>query len=243
MSNHHQFLKLIHTSNSVMLYIDTSSSEIKVGLWRAGRWLVFRSRVAQALECLDELIKEVIDFIGIRLNDLTAVCVNAGPGSVLGIRLAFMYAKTWKAMDAFEHLSIYVVNGMLLMNEMIRSAYVDSIPDQYAIITESRMKRWNLWSPEFDHNDFEEFSADELMHFSNSKCADDFLFFIYNQRNPSKPLSISDNLNIKKVELTIEDFPSVFEKSGLVRMDSELDALRAIGTETDYKKWEGKRHT
>ncbi len=80
---------------SLLLYIDTSANTTTVALSETGKPAVIR-RNANAREqaaLLNFMIEEVLTEASARLDQLSALCVCAGPGSYTGLRVGLSTAK------------------------------------------------------------------------------------------------------------------------------------------------------
>jgi len=103
---------------NVILSIDTSDNkEIKVGLTIEGKEYLLqkpldRQKAQVVLPLLDELLKEH----GLKLQNITAITVNPGPGSFTGLRVGVTIANT---LGFLLHVPI---NGKAL-GELIEPVY------------------------------------------------------------------------------------------------------------------------
>ncbi len=128
-------------SREPLLFLDASSVTVQAGLWRDGAWLAYRSAEAPALESIFVLVKDCLDDAGICMEAVKGFLHCAGPGSVLGIRLAAMAIRTWRALPDWQDAPVYACRSLPLVAALIR--HTREPKADFHLIAESRQSRWN----------------------------------------------------------------------------------------------------
>lgn len=86
------------TSSPAYLALDASTRDVAVGVLSEDRWEALRQATGDALETIFRLTDEVLARSGRELGELNGVLFCAGPGSLLGLRLAAMAVGTWRQL-------------------------------------------------------------------------------------------------------------------------------------------------
>lgn len=114
----------IPTEPAAYLVLDASTRDITVGVVRGDQWEASRHAAGDALETLFGLTREALSISGRTLADLQGVLFCAGPGSLLGLRLAAMATATWITLPELAHWQLrqyhsleFVAHGRLLAGE------------------------------------------------------------------------------------------------------------------------------
>lgn len=80
---------------AIILNIETSTEVCSVALSNEGRVISFREDDKEKLHAsrLTPFIEEVLTEAGVKIQDLSAICVSEGPGSYTGLRIGVSVAK------------------------------------------------------------------------------------------------------------------------------------------------------
>ncbi|CAI8264538.1 MAG: Uncharacterised protein [Opitutia bacterium UBA7350] len=90
---------MAQTPAQFTLVIDTSNPVCFAGILDAKHhWLAYQSNEGPALEILFSKVETVLTEAELSLNEITSYLYCEGPGSTLGLRLAAMAIKTWRAL-------------------------------------------------------------------------------------------------------------------------------------------------
>lgn len=87
------------------LVLDASTKTIALGVFHPGEpdWQAFAEASGDALESIFDLTRKILREAKMELSLLSGVDFCAGPGSLLGLRLAAMAVQTWQCLP--EHRS------------------------------------------------------------------------------------------------------------------------------------------
>ncbi|MDP0494785.1 MAG: hypothetical protein Q7Q73_01130 [Verrucomicrobiota bacterium JB024] len=130
-------------SARLTLFLDASSVTVQAGLWRDNRWLAHRAEECPALESIFSLVEGCLNDAGETLEAVGRFVHCEGPGSVLGIRLAAMAIRTWRALPAWEHTELLTCRSLPLAAALIaRTERADGAT--FHVIAEARQTRWNV---------------------------------------------------------------------------------------------------
>lgn len=117
--------------SQTVLYLDTTTNRLLMGLSQAGEFVVQRNVVCDSHRYHSALmiptIEEMLRRAGMAVRDLTAVVVNHGPGSFTGIRTGIITVRT---MGQFLNLPVHVFNQFELLafaHKQPVSIYVDAL--------------------------------------------------------------------------------------------------------------------
>jgi tRNA threonylcarbamoyladenosine biosynthesis protein TsaB len=130
-------LRTLLTPHASLLWIDTSSQRVHVGLLRQGhpdRWAV---RAEEAGTGLFTATEEVLQPTGVTLEQIDAFVFCSAPGSVLGIRTAAVALRTWCAL---RPRSVFSYNGLALV-----AAHLHTLgrPGPLTLIADARRDSWH----------------------------------------------------------------------------------------------------
>ncbi len=122
----------LHSGLQRILYIDTTSKTLMVGISEAGEMKATRREAAQSHRyhsaILVPTIQELLDKMGLKSSDLTALAVNIGPGSFTGIRTGLSSIRTF---GQFLDIPVYAFNTfeVLACNEpdAVSRIYIDAL--------------------------------------------------------------------------------------------------------------------
>jgi tRNA threonylcarbamoyladenosine biosynthesis protein TsaB len=203
------------------LVIDGSAREgVHVGIILDGKWVAESSLSAGALEVTTDLAADVLRKAKLKFTDIKSYAVCIGPGSMLGIRVSAMAVKTWATL---YQRPIYVWESLNILAEFALS---QGMKPPFAVINESRLKRWNMLlvksSEQFEAT--RELEVDEVITLG--------LPVYVNHSTPLFPKAIL------ATDIWMH-LPGLFEKSDCLRFESKPDALNPAA---DYAQWSGERH-
>lgn len=84
--------------NTLRLLVDASGRELQAGLLGAAGWQGFERTDEEAVSALFSLTQRLLAGAGLALRDLAGFVYGAGPGALLGLRLAATAIETWRAL-------------------------------------------------------------------------------------------------------------------------------------------------
>jgi len=120
------------------LVIDGSARVgVRVGVLQGGRWVGEGVADEGALEATFACAETALRQAGLALADIRSFAVCVGPGSILGIRIAALAARTWATL---EPRPIYVWESLAAVAQ---AALAAGQGRPFAVALESRLKRWN----------------------------------------------------------------------------------------------------
>jgi tRNA threonylcarbamoyladenosine biosynthesis protein TsaB len=203
------------------LVIDGSAREgVRVGVLADGLWVAESVVAAGALESTTDLTAVVLQKAHLKFTDIKSYAVCIGPGSMLGIRVSAMAVRTWATL---YQRPIYVWESLKLLAE---HALTQGVKVPFAVINESRLKRWNLLAVK-SADSFEptvELEVDEV----NAKA----LALVINHSADSFP-------NARVIDDIWSHLPKLFLKKECLKLEPKPDALNPAA---DYALWSGERH-
>lgn len=97
-----------------LLVLDASTRAIAVGIVTEKRWLSLERAEGDALETLFRLTDAALTAGKRRLAELDGVLFCAGPGSLLGLRLAAMAVSTWQMLPEHGHWNLRQYHSLAL---------------------------------------------------------------------------------------------------------------------------------
>lgn len=213
--------------------MDASGSQLRSGIVCEGQWLSYAVSHEQVLEGIFGLVSEVLERAHLQLRDVQGFIYCEGPGSILGIRLCAMALRTWRALPEHRDKPTFAYKSLALADAIVRE---NEAPEgDYAILTESRMNRWNCWQRqtlpggEGSTPEIRELGQDALDTLP-AQC------YHLSQRS-TVPLQA----DWKPVDYKLENYPHYFNPSSpLLRQVDAPDAWQV--TAGDYQKWSAQRH-
>jgi tRNA threonylcarbamoyladenosine biosynthesis protein TsaB len=120
------------------LVIDGSARVgVRVGVLQGGRWVGEGLADEGALEATFACAESALRNAGLALADIRSFAVCAGPGSILGIRVAALAARAWATL---EPRPIFVWESLAALAQ---AALAAGQARPFAVALESRLKRWN----------------------------------------------------------------------------------------------------
>lgn len=211
----------MNTHDQPCLVIDGSAREgVRVGVLVDGRWLAESSVTAGALEATTDLASEVLNKAHLKFSDIKSYAVCIGPGSMLGIRVSAMAVRTWATL---YQRPIYVWESLNLLAEL---ALEQGIKPPFAVINESRLKRWNYLAVKSAYS-FEPTVELEVVE-ANARG----LTLVINH-------TVNPFPNAKVLDDVWSHLPKLLQKKNCLKLESKPDALNPA---VDYALWSGERH-
>jgi len=114
-----------------LLYLDTAAAAATIALSGSGELLALRIHqdAMKQAAAINGLIEEVIGEGGIRLRDVDAFCVCAGPGSYTGLRVSMSTAKG---------MAYALEKPLMLFNRLDLIAWAQSAGEDFAVALKAR---------------------------------------------------------------------------------------------------------
>lgn len=195
---------------------------VRVGVLRAGRWSGEGVAAEGALEATFACAETALRHAGLTLAEIRSFVVCVGPGSILGIRVAALAARTWATL---EPRPIFVWESLAAVaHEML----VAGQPRPFVVALESRLKRWNTlvvpaagaFEPPAEREP-EQVRALSLPVVSTVESAS--ALFPGSQVAPTPWAAL----------------PTLFATTDLLRAEAKPEALNPAAA---YATWDGERH-
>jgi tRNA threonylcarbamoyladenosine biosynthesis protein TsaB len=128
-----------------LLFLDTSGLSTRAAVWQNSRWLAFRADPAPALESLFISARAVLAEASLTLPQIGGFLYVAGPGSILGLRLAAMAIRAWQTDAASSAnssaLPVFSCNSLHLAAAL---ALAGGAQPPFSVSTDARAGRWHL---------------------------------------------------------------------------------------------------
>lgn len=203
------------------LVIDGSAREgVHVGVMSGGKWIAESYLFAGALEVTTDLAADVLRKANLSFADIKSYAVCIGPGSMLGIRVSAMAVRTWATL---YQRPIYVWESLHVLAQF---ALAQGVKPPFAVINESRLKRWNL----VEVKSAEQFEPTQELEVE--QVASKGMTLI--AQHPTEHFK-----NLRVMADVWSHLPSLFEKKQCLRLEPKPDALNPTA---EYAQWSGERH-
>jgi tRNA threonylcarbamoyladenosine biosynthesis protein TsaB len=195
---------------------------VRVGVLQGGRWVGEGVADEGALEATFACAETALRQAGLDLADIRSFAVCVGPGSILGIRVAALAARTWATL---EPRPIYVWESLAAVAQ---AALAAGQARPFAVALESRLKRWNtlvvapagaLGAPA--ELEPEQVAALGLPIVSTTGSAS----------------ALFPSAQVVPAPWTV--LPTLFAGADLLRPEPKPEALNPAA---DYATWDGERH-
>ena len=205
------------------LVLDGSArAGVRVGVLSGGRWVGQGISPDGALEGLFGCVEAALAEAKLTLGDIRSFALCAGPGSVLGIRIAALAVRSWSAL---EPRPIFVWESLAAL---ARSALATGEQGPFLVAAESRLKRWHALEVAADGSlgvPFEaeaaELNSSGRRVLASSEAASAVLTSHVAVAHPWSAL------------------PALLSQPGFLREDARADALNVAN---DFATWSGERH-
>jgi tRNA threonylcarbamoyladenosine biosynthesis protein TsaB len=205
------------------LVLDGSArAGVRVGVLSGGRWVGQGISPDGALEGLFGCVEAALAEAKLKLGDIRSFALCAGPGSVLGIRIAALAVRSWSAL---EPRPIFVWESLAAL---ARSALATGEQGPFLVAAESRLKRWHALEVGSDGSLGVPFEAEAAELNSSGR----------------RVLASSDAASAVltshvAVAHPWSALPVFFSTPGFLREESAPDALNVAN---DFATWSGERH-
>ncbi len=180
-----------------------------------------------AIEGIFEAIDAVLKAARTALPDCAGFIFVEGPGSILGIRIAAMALRAWKALPAFSEKPVYAVGSLQLAAHLLLKK--NPATRTFSVFADSRQ---NLWNDAIVNNGavpeiFSEIRSENLNTLPEPR-------FRITQRALGEPPATHENFT----PALLETFPEILATPGLLRLETSPDAVNMPG---EFTKWEGSK--
>jgi tRNA threonylcarbamoyladenosine biosynthesis protein TsaB len=205
------------------LVLDGSArAGVRVGVLSGGRWVGQGISSDGALEGLFGCVEAALAEAKLSLADVRSFALCAGPGSVLGIRIAALAVRAWSAL---EPRPIFVWESLA---GLARSALVAGERGPFLVAVESRLKRWHALEVSADGALGVPFEA-EAAQLNSAGCR------VLTSSAAAVPVLQAH----VAVPHPWSALPASFAQVGFLRAEPRPDALNIA---QDFATWSGKRH-
>lgn len=207
------------------LLLDAAGPMVQTGLWRAGRWIVWRGEREAAGRSLFSGVEEIFRQTGLALPDLAGFFFCEGPGSMLGIRMAAMAIRGWQSL-LDTPLPLFTYNShVALAKDLLQKG---SAPP-FQVISDARRQRWNVLrvTEGGTVGKLERRPAEDLAQFRGRH---------YRMEEINRSTA---PVEVDVIPYTLQDSPELFLQ-GILRREPVPEAL--LQEAPAYKKWSAERH-
>ncbi|MGF1484852.1 MAG: hypothetical protein ACFBZ8_10870 [Opitutales bacterium] len=210
------------------LLLEASGPVVQVGLGGADGWLGYARSEAPALESLTPLIAAVLKQAGLKLDDIGCFVYDEGPGTLLGLRLAAMTFRTWKALPMHRTTPVFAFRSV---EAAAASLLAKGTKPPFGLVTEAGLGKWVLSEKrgEGSPGALEVVDAERLAAYPHP-------LYHLAQRKQWKPLPCAATV----FNLDLEALPVLLSVSQLSHSVDQPIPLRPVVQ--DYVKWSGQRH-
>lgn len=216
------------------LVLDTSTPTVKVGALYNNQWIAFVSSDRPTHEALDHAVREVSDACSCPPHRMAGFAYCQGPGSILGIRLAIISIKAWRALRPIgeEPAPVYSFTSLEIAAETLAKSSGKST-DPVAIVAEWKKNAWNTltFSPDSrtEYPAIEVWDPDRLASWAHR-------IYVIEQRKQWTPLP-------PEVPRITPDPDCLIDPALRVRLLSPADTWPIYSPEEkQYIVWSGERH-
>ena len=126
------------------LILDTSTPIVRAGILHDNRWVAFVSSDRPTHEALDWAVREACFTCSRPPHQMDGFAYCQGPGSILGIRLAIISIKAWRALRPAgrDAVPVYAFTSLEIAAETIANNS-DNPTEPFAIVAEWKKNAWN----------------------------------------------------------------------------------------------------
>lgn len=187
-----------------------------------GRWSGEAISSEGALEATFDCAVRALGDAGLKLADVRSFAVCVGPGSILGIRVSALAARTWAAL---RPCPILVWQSL---SALAHAARDEGVPPPFIVAQESRLRRWNrvLVGPDGACSAIAEVAAEDLRASGQVIVSD-------------CPAASELFPKTRGVAQPWARLPRLFQTSDLLQAQDKPEALNPAA---DFAAWSGDRH-
>ena len=195
---------------------------VRIGVLQGGRWVGEGVADKGALEATFACAETALRQAGLALADIRSFAVCVGPGSILGIRIAALAARTWATL---EPRPIFVWESLAAVAQ---AALAAGQARPFAVALESRLKRWNALpvAPDGALGAPAELEPEQVAALGLP---------IVSTAEPASALFPSAQV----VPTPWAALPTLFATTDLLRAEAKPEALNPAAT---FATWDGERH-
>lgn len=131
--------------SQIILGLETATSTCSVALYQSGQTISRQlTEAKKSSEKIIPLIKELLDEVGRRVQEIEAIAVGVGPGSFTGVRVAVGLAK---AMAFSLQVPVWPVSTLRALARQVWTQQSTAINDPVLAIWDARMQAvyWGLY--------------------------------------------------------------------------------------------------
>lgn len=210
------------------LWLDTSTPEPNLALLRDGQILTEPTCQGNALDVLFTALDTSLHEQGIAFDDLTTLHYCGGPGSSLGLRIAAMALRIWKALR--PDLRLRTCSSLALQAALLTEE--PDAPPHFILVAQHRK---GIWYKVEHHTGHPRQSEPEAMGEDDIPELRGTLFHMQ-QRKFATPLPP----HFLPMPLHTKNLPAVLHIDGLFR-EVEHPEFFDPGTPS-FQKWQPRRH-
>lgn len=129
-------LRQLNSSHRTLLLLDSSSTNLQVGLLERDHEPLWSVRAGEAGEQLFAAVQDVLARARATIGDIEAFVFCDGPGSVLGIRTAAVALRTWNVLRA-RPCHRYCSLALLAHSEALRGRR------GFSVVSDARRETWH----------------------------------------------------------------------------------------------------
>ncbi len=210
------------------LWLDTSSLETSIALLQDGRLLTHRTSETNTLDFLFSGLAGCLREQDLAFQDLGTIYYCEGPGSSLGLRIAAMALKTWKATHPGLRLS--TCRSLPLHAALL--AHSTETPECFTLVAQHRKGTW--FSLQYDCNDGSRLEMNTL----SDEEIPEIEGPVYHMKQ--RKFATEPPAHFLPLETSLEALPEILKITGLFR---KVDHPEFFDTGIPpFKKWTPQRH-
>ena len=222
-----------YTSSFPILVLDASTGCLQTGILKeSGKWASFETSDHEVLSAISIEIRNVLKQSQLEIEQLDTIYLCEGPGSLLGIRLTAMVARTWLNIPSLKHLKVFTYSSLRLAEQILRKETQALPTPPYGITSRSRLKHVNLMTRHHRENN----SGEQWSECSESDLAE-IPYPIY--RIQSKP-DHTGCMPKNPIHYELRDHPDLLSRPTGLKRTSEPNPVKLH--HPNYKKWDAQRH-
>jgi tRNA threonylcarbamoyladenosine biosynthesis protein TsaB len=195
---------------------------VRVGVLREGRWLGEAVTDEGALEATFACAEQALRVAGLSLAEIRSFAVCVGPGSILGIRVTALAARTWATL---EPRPIFVWESLVAVAQ---AALVAGQSTPFVVALESRLRRWNtlVVTAASEPGTVSEREAEQVVALG---------WPIVSTSESAQAVFPS----VRLLPTPWATLPTLLADADLLRPDAKPEALNPAA---DFATWDGQRH-